>query len=174
MTKEIDLAFGLASAGLPLVTVPDSTAKSSPPAVSELSFALLESDNPLFVMCIVPLLLFNPVAAGSAPEGDRRLPDARRRVFEHLYTMAAALRARWKTRLTMDGVTHDLPDLYSTALGLSGAYEGYGDICLAMMADRFEAGDAGVVLRGAVGMAERLVDQSFKLYERKVAGAPTG
>jgi len=172
MTNETGLAFGLATAGLPLIAVPDATVPALALPVPELAAALLETDDSLFVAAVVPLLVFNATAAASAPDAAGRLSGARRRTFEHLYTAACALRNYWRTRLTLTGITHDVPDLYSRGLDLPRPDDQYGELCLSAIAERFERGEAGLVMRGMRTMTDHLMDQAFGIAARGLIVAP--
>jgi len=174
METESALAFGLAAAGVPLIALPDARGPASWPEPSALAAALLGRDDPLFAAAVVPLLVFNPAAAAGAPGAARALSGSRKRAFEHLYTAAAAMRARWRTRLVRVGATHEIPDVYSGGLGLPPAGEGFGDACLEALADRFAGGDGGVVIRGARSMFDHLMRQAFEIAEREAAVAPAG
>ena len=174
MTNETGLAYGLADAGLPLIAVSDASVPAVAPPVPELAAALLETDDSLFVAAVVPLLVFSPTAAASAPDAATRLSGTRRRTFEHLYTAACALRNYWRTRLMLTGVVHDVPDLYSRELDLPRPDDHYGERCLSAIAERFERGEAGLIMRGMRTMTDHLMDQSFGIAARGPIVAPAG
>jgi hypothetical protein len=157
-----------------LIAVPDASVPAAAPPVPELAAALLETDDSLFVAAVVPLLIFNAAAAASAPDAATRLSGARRRTFEHLYTAACALRNYWRTRLTLAGITHDVPDLYSRELDLPRPDDHYGERCLSAIAERFERGEAGLVIRGMRIMTAHLMDQAFGIAARGPIVAPAG
>ena len=167
MATDAELAWNLARHDLPLVAVPEAGAGSGVElAPADLIAALLSSRDPLFVSVAVPYLLFVASADGAVKAAGGRVVPPLDRVLRHVHVAAAALGARWRTRLRLAGVVPP-PDRFAAELGLPDPAGGFGEPCLRAVWERFESGEAGVRLRGAATMIPRLVDRAFELVERE-------
>lgn len=173
MTREGELARALAAAGLPLIAVPDAGPGSGVdlPA-GRLVAELIRSHDAMFIVASVPLLLFD--ARAEDPAAEATLAGDDRRVFAHLHCAAAAMRSRWRSRLTQAGALHEIPDRHAVALGLPSPAERFGDPCLLEIADRFEDGRAGARIRGFGSMLDRLIEHALASRERTVIVATAG
>jgi hypothetical protein len=166
MTGDAELACGLAEAGLPLIAIHRPARPEAVPSSPErLRTALLASGDPLFVLCVVPLLVACPQASQGIAETQGRPDAAASTLLMHLHTAAVCLQHLWKTRLALAGCGAALPDLFSETLRLPSPKADYGRSCLAEIASRLERGDAGARIRGADRMIGRLVDQMFAILE---------
>ncbi len=161
MDREVELARGLAEAGLPLIALPGGPESGAePPSMGDLVKGLAASPDPLFRLALVPLFLCNREARDSA-----RGPAPA--ALPHLYTAAVCLHHLWKTRLGFH-VDPDPPeDYFSNELGLPDPRLDYGRSCLSEICGRFERGEAGPRIRRADLMIAKLVKEMFGILERR-------
>jgi hypothetical protein len=112
---------------------------------AELILALVQSDGARLRLALTPLFLSHPTLAEVVPAVVKQLSPSAARELQQRYTAAVCLQRFWRTRLREVLLSNvDLPDLFSTMLGLPSATVLYGRLTLWYLAEQMSLEHGGV------------------------------
>jgi hypothetical protein len=153
-----------------------SDAQGQPVPDEALVTSLAAHDDPRLRQALIALFMLHPQLAPLVPSGRARLgPAAEVELLAH-YMAAVYLQSIWRIRLNHYlPPAPDLPDYFSSELGLPGPDDEYGKAGLYALAEWHSTHAPGRAnhLSEYQGVAERLLDRLWLRAERHVA-APTG